>query len=200
MSKQGLLDAGMPRNHMRPSTYQEDMQTGFADVVHLSTDAYPERLHTVLGGGFPHVRLTIPTQRIDEEQLALCRYHLCRGQETMRQSDVDGHVVPPFRIPVATTPFEKKGMLRAYGKGPLEVLVRELLPLSDDTELTVFSLADQTPTVTALKRVGRRWQVRVEDSGTVRYTVGSQVRKHCVDFLNRTATGTNPGPDRPKFE
>lgn len=199
-SKDLLSRAGMPPNHFRQSTAAADVANGFTGVVHLFTEQYPELLHSVLRAGVPHLRLAIPAADLDEESFLICRYHIGTDIELQRESEVDGRIRAPYRICTAATVPEKRGMLRAYSKQSFEILVPGALPLAGDIRVDAFGLADQTSATTALKRVGVRWHVALEEPGTVVYRVNSRTRKAYVDFLNQTALGRDPGRERPAME
>jgi hypothetical protein len=199
-SKDRLSHAGMPPNHFRQSTAAVDVGNGLTDVVHLFTEEYPELLHQVLRTGVPHLRLAIPTASLDEDSFLVCRYHIGTDIELQRESEVDGRMREPYRICTAATPAEKRGMLRTYGKDAFEILVPGALPLPAEVVVSAYGLADQTAATTALKRVGVRWHVTLEEPGTVAYRTNSRTRKVHMEFLNQTVLGSAPERERPPIE
>jgi hypothetical protein len=159
LSKQRLLEFGFCESHWRSTSSNTDVRRGFASVVHLFSHSPAPLLLAKLGLGIPHVELRIPLSAVPKGGVHFCRYNIAKHRvRVFRESDINGRLRDPFRVPVATSPRHQRAMLRS-GIKSFEVLIDNSLVLPHDLSVRAFSAADLENVRRVLARFGRRWSI-----------------------------------------
>lgn len=174
LSKPELRARGFLENHFRSKSKDHDDSRGFGGYVHLTTHPCPPILQAKLAGGFPHIRLQIPTAAVDVGTFDLCRFNVAmtrqlrRGQKSGHaESSVNGRYYGALQIPLARTVEDKRAMLdfaRQTG-AMIEVLVPAVFQLPVSTQVHCYSAPDAWLAQNVLNICGRRWAV-FEDEET----------------------------------
>lgn len=165
-AKPTLLSEGFAQHHFRSMSRHHDMQRGFGGFLHLTTHSFPPILAAKLAGGFPHIRLAIPSATLATHAFDLCRFNVAMTRQLRRngksgfpESASNGRYYADMQVPVARTREDKLALLERHAaRGEMvEVLVPGSLPLSANVRIDAFSEADWQLASTVVARLGRSW-------------------------------------------
>lgn len=172
LSKPELIRRGYAESHFRAKSRQQDQQRGFGNYVHLTTHPAPPILLAKLAGGFPHFRLEVPVESVEETKFDLCRFNVAMTRR-LRRAESSGHLASSTsgryygrrQIPVARSHADKRSMLTEAAKCQwmVEVLVKGYLMIPDGAKIVCYSKSDQQQAERILRSVGRAWLVALDD-------------------------------------
>lgn len=173
LSKPELIRRGYSESHFRSKSKLQDQQRGFGDYVHLTTHPAPPILLAKLAGGFPHFRLEVPIEALEETEFDLCRFNVAMTRRLRRPgssghpaSSTSGRYYGGLQIPVARSHADKRSMLAEAGKSRwmVEVLIKRSLVIPDVAKVVCYSRSDQQQAERVLRSVGREWLVALDDN------------------------------------
>jgi hypothetical protein len=165
LSKAQLQQEGLGATYFRSTSRNRNFRLGFSNMVHLFQKPNAPLLLDKLRKGYPHVELAIPDKGLEEGDYFVCWFNIAKNrvpdwQWHDKQSPTRGYIRPPFRIPVVSTPEEKRAMLGTYGASRhLEVLVNDRLELPEETTVTAFDVEEAKTIRHVLETLGNPWRV-----------------------------------------
>ena len=196
-SKPRLAVEGFAEGHFRSMSRHHDVSRGFGDYLHLTTHPFPPILAAKLAGGFPHVRLAIPTSLLESQEYDLCRFNVAmtrklrrRGKPGFPESSTNGRYYGAMEIPIAREAADKTALLSHHAaRGDMvEILIRDHFTLSPSIRVETFSRADYQLALRVVTQIRRTWQVRF-DEPTSAYPRSAQYASAVLAFaetaLNR---------------
>ena len=167
-SKPVLRGHGYADHHFRSKSRRTDESRGFARYVHLTLHSSPPILLAKLKGGFPHVRLEIPSSAVEHAPYDLCRYNVAMTR-TLRRDGKPGHKEAPENgryydelvIPVARDGDDQRALLHRASRthDMVEVLVRDAVALPDATRVHCYQPDDAQLAASILAITGCDWEV-----------------------------------------
>lgn len=186
LSKTELLKMGYSEKHFRSTSGRTDIKRGFSEYVHCSNKGHAPILKSKLSLGYPHVEYVFSSSILSEESYLLCRYNIAKNRGLFQQSLTNGYCYNGFKIPVAKSSIEKQSLLRQYGEDHIEILVRDSVPLPDDTVVRVFREDDLKLVHELLNKFSLRWKIVLKSPKT-EYIVKDSRVKEVSNFLERSA-------------
>ncbi len=170
-SKPSLKSVGFTDSHFRSMSKKQDVERGFGNYVHLTTNPYPPILNAKLSGGFPHCSIKIPTTSVDDEELDFCRYNVAMsrylnrpGGTPLKESDSNGRFYDGKQIPVARLKADKRAMLSAhFPNKTIEILKSGQLHLDESAKVVAYSQADAELIERIKEKKNCPWEVLIDD-------------------------------------
>jgi hypothetical protein len=190
LGKRQLAREGFPSEHFRSRSRRIDVDRGFEDWVHLTTDVAPRILGAKLARGFPHIGISIPASDVDGADFLLCRYNIAMTRKLRRglsagysEGPETGRYIGEFQVPVAATDDDKIALVRRhYPSTMIEVLVRGRLTLAASSIVLAYDADDASICRRVLEGVGLNWEVRLVDPPKL-YVRHNAYRTEVLKFL-----------------
>ena len=172
LTKPSLLAKGFEATHLRSKSSQHDIARGFGEYAFLTLERHPKILAAKLRGGFPHIDVIVPPENLEGSTFDLCRFNVAMTRRLRRggtsgwpESETNGRYYGAHQIPVARSDADKRSMLRKYYDSVMiEVLMHHDLCLPQETQIQVYSLADQEVAKTVLQAVEVPWAIELVDA------------------------------------
>jgi hypothetical protein len=192
-SKPMLQKEGFELSHFRSMSRHHDVSRGFGGYIHLTTHACPPILAAKLAGGFPHIRLTIPTTPFETQAFDLCRFNVAmtrqlrrKGKRGFPESASNGRYYEEKQIPVARTEADKGTLLsRHASRGDMiEVLIPNSFVIPQTSQVDAFSADDLLLVSTILNVTGPNWKPRFIEPSTP-YPRSNRHGKAVVEFVEQ---------------
>jgi hypothetical protein len=150
---------------------KQDVERGFGNYVHLTTNPYPPILNAKLSGGFPHCSIKIPATSVDEDALDFCRYNVAMsrylnrpGGTPLKESDSNGRFYDGKQIPVARLKDDKRAMLSAhFPSKTIEILKSGQLHLDNGAKVVAYNQADAELIERIKAKKNCHWEVLIDD-------------------------------------
>jgi hypothetical protein len=164
-SKPALASDGFEQTHFRSKSRDHDIKRGFRDFAFLTLDTSPRIVKAKLAGGFPHIALLIPSAAIENQGFELCRFNVAMtrrlrrdGQPGWPESDTNGRYFGGREIPTARSNADISAMLQQHLQSTMiEVLIRNELPLPQDTRVVAYHPADLELVANVLQTIKSPW-------------------------------------------
>jgi hypothetical protein len=185
LSKNELIFRGFGQKHFRTTSGRTDFKRGFADYIHCSNKGYAPILISKLSLGYPHIEYVFPSSILPEESFLLCRYNIAKNRGLFQESISNGYCHDDFKIPVAKFFEEKKSLLEHYGTNHIEILIRALINLSEQTTIRAFREEDLILINKYLVKFKLNWKLELSDPQT-EYQVKASKDKEVVGFLEQS--------------
>jgi len=169
-SKPALLSHGFLHSHFRSKSKKHDIDRGFGKYAFLTLSQNPRIVIAKLRGGFPHIAINAPAHAFEDVDFDLCRYNvaMARRKPTSPQggfpeSDTNGRYYDGKTLPIARTSLDKQRLLeKHYPAGTMiEVLVRDQLPLPEDTTISCYAPGDLAIAEGVFEALGVHWQIQL---------------------------------------
>lgn len=199
LCKPSLLKKGFPPKHLRSMSSAQDVARGFGLYTHLTLDRQPRILRAKLAAGFPHVRIDVPVDTVDDSEFSLCRFNVAMtrylrrdGKPGFVESPSNGRYYDGHQVPIARTKADKNAMLEVHLKlkTMIEVLIHGDLSLTDDTAIVCFSDIDAAIAKQVLSLVGAVWSVTVEIPPG-QYVRNEEYSASVATFIDRALSDSN---------
>jgi hypothetical protein len=198
-SKPALASDGFSDSHFRTKSKRQDVSRGFGEYAFLTLSQNPRIVVAKLKGGFPHIAINVPVAAFEKVDFDLCRFNVAMARRKPTSptggfpaSDTNGRYYGKKTLPIARTVSDKKSLLaKHYPAGTMiEVLVRDRLPLPQNTTITCYSQGDQILAQRVLDALKVPWQLEIS-APPGKYKRASQYVTLVQTFINRALLDAN---------
>lgn len=186
--KAALRNEGFSETHFRSKSKHLDDKRGFGDYLHLSTVSHPPILEAKLGGGFPHVCISLPVSSLNGMAYDLCRYNVAmtrklrrNGKLGFQEAPKNGRYYGDMQIPIARKELERRQLIEGNQGEMLEVLCKQPIHLNHETIITAFSNEDRQIVQNTLNELEIKWGTLV--SNKPNYIASPKYFEACSSFV-----------------